>query len=56
MQYDVSINRLAKLNGFSGSGEVADLLNLYTYELKAAPPVKLLNLIIKAKILKGVRQ
>jgi hypothetical protein len=49
------LNRLAIDNGFTGTGEIADLLCLYVYDLhqaEARDPVEFLNLVMKAKKLK----
>lgn len=58
-QYSTRLNRICKQNGFTGSGEVADLIGVYSYELSKLlddSPKEFLDLLIRAKKLKSNNQ
>ena len=59
MQYDTGLNKICKLNGFKGTGEVCDLLNIYPRELKELrefAPTEFLNSLLEAKRNKQLKE
>lgn len=53
----MKLNNFCKLNGFTGSGEVADLLGLYSFELSKLmdeAPLEFFQKIAQAKVKKGI--
>ena len=59
MKYNTQLNKICKDNGFKGTGEVCDLLNIYPRELKELrefAPTEFLNSLLEAKKYKQLKE